>query len=529
MWIQTMWSTERKEATNTKLSEGEKQAIDIIKKETEKTKIEWLIKHAFNVPEGEKNIETKDTLNFLYKSMIDQIYVLYKTDKNQNFWRDDKTTLETAFFFMQLYNPDKYANKTKPFQSTAIWEKKDLFYAAVEQDMGNIFNTKHKLYEKYNTEKQIVDKDEYDQNKEKYIKEWWKPKKDSEKTVETTPEKILVEKEVNDFPKQYFYRWRSDVDINRWIQDMVPSITAKIKELKKNPDIDPTSIQLEVRSSVSNITYFDNKKLLWNRSNFVQKQLEWSLPNIPINTNNPEYTNYGSEWWPSYPPTVEELKTIFLPWSGALQALEKIWFASMEEVIKSITNQSDKSKYFDVLEQYMYREYQYAQVNVRYQERKKVPKDKQIVELNKIKEKSDLNDGMVTWTSWRIIAENPYFNQKPWIGVYEKENGVLFPLHARYIELQISDNKLTQPTERKPITEETYNFKKNHTITNTELKEWKSGKWVTASKELYLALDSKGVDVFSANLIKNDKNAGRGITNKETNKFINEYINQKEV
>jgi hypothetical protein len=71
----------------------------------------------------------------------------------------------------------------------------------------------------------------------------------------------------------------------------------------------------------------------------------------------------------------------------------------MEEVIKSITNQSDKSKYFDVLEQYMYREYQYAQVNVRYQERKKVPKDKQIVELNKIKEKSDLNDGMVTWTS----------------------------------------------------------------------------------------------------------------------------------
>jgi hypothetical protein len=43
---------------------------------------------------------------------------------------------------------------------------------------------------------------------------------------------------------------------------MVPSITAKIKELKKNPDIDPTSIQLEVRSSVSNITYFDNKKLL---------------------------------------------------------------------------------------------------------------------------------------------------------------------------------------------------------------------------------------------------------------------------
>lgn len=524
MWLQTAKSIERKEAINTKLSKEEKEAIDIIRKETDKTQIEWLIKKTFNVPEGEKNIETKNALKFLYEAMIDQIYVLYKTNKNQDIWRDDKTGLESAFFFMKLFNPDAYANESWLFQSTYVtWEKKDLFYSAVEKEMGEIFEHPSVLYQKFNIEDRIVDKNEYEQNKDKFVKEWRKIK--SEKTVEWIPEKILADGESITFPKQYFYRWKSDIDIDKWIKDIVPSMKAEIGKLKKNPNIDPTSVQLEVTGSVSNIRYPGNKALLWNRSYYMQSKLEWLFDGTSVTISNPEYSGYWPERWPSYPPAVEALNAIFSPWSEALNALDKIWFTAMEEVVKSMTDQWSNSKYFDVLEQYMYRDYQYAEAKVTYQGRKEVPTGRQILELQKSKEKPDLNDGMITRKTGQIIAKNPYYEKQTSLAhKYKKINGVTFPVSEEYIALQLSDNKLLEPTLRYGISALEYSQKSGHTITNTEYKERKHGKWARTSEELNLNLDKDGVDLFTITIIKNDEDRWRSITNKEKGKIIEQYI-----
>jgi hypothetical protein len=46
-----------------------------------------------------------------------------------------------------------------------------LFYAAVEKEIGEIFNHPSVLYEKNNIEKTTLDKDEYEKNKDQFAKE----------------------------------------------------------------------------------------------------------------------------------------------------------------------------------------------------------------------------------------------------------------------------------------------------------------------------------------------------------------------
>lgn len=528
MPAEQMNRVERQEATNKTLSPEEAKAIDLIKNQPSKV-LEWLIKKTFNVAEGEKNIETKSNLKFLYESIIDQIYISYKTDKNQTLGWDDKTTLNSAFFFMKFLNPDKYANETWSFQRTFVsGEKKNLFYAAVEKEMEDIFAHPSDIYQNKNTETKTIGQEEYQKNKDDYDRQWRKEVPNSIKTIEWAPEKILVSGEDILFPKQYFYKWKSNVDIEKGIKDIIPDMQTKIEALKKDPSIDPKSIELQVASSVSNIRYADNKDLLWKRAHYVGETVKkWWISDVSIVINNPEYSWYGDEWWPKYPPTVDDLNEKFVAWSEAMQALNKIWSVSMEEVAKSIQDEWSNSKYFDVLEQYMYREYQYAKVSLVYKKREEVPTGKQVLQIKKAPPALTLNDGLIQRKTGQIIAKNPYYEKtETWSHEYKKVNGVTFPISEEYMALQISDNALTQPTQRYGISSAEYANKSKHVLSNTQYKEWQHGKWATTSEELHIDLDSKWVDEFSTNLIKNDKIGGRELTSKETNTFIWQYINK---
>ena len=125
----------------------------------------------------------------------------------------------------------------------------------------------------------------------------------------------------------------------------------------------------------------------------------------------------------------------------------------------------------------MYREYQYAEVKVTYKKREEVPTGKQVLGLQKNNALPDLSDGMLTRKTGQIIAKNPHYEKQTSLAhIYKQFDGVTFPVSEEYIALQISDNKLTQTTARYGIPEVLYSQEYKHTITNTELKEWKRGK-----------------------------------------------------
>ena len=149
----------------------------------------------------------------------------------------------------------------------------------------------------------------------------------------------------------------------------------------------------------------------------------------------------------------------------------------MEEVAKSIADQGSVSKYFPVLEQYMYREHQYSQVNVVYKKRKEVEKGKEVMQITKYTGEPLENLGKVQWKSGQIIAENPYY-EGPTSGKhqYKQINGITYPVNEPYIALQISDNSLTDMNERYGISKITYDLGRKDALTQTKFNAWKRGE-----------------------------------------------------
>lgn len=210
--------------------------------------------------------------------------------------------------------------------------------------------------------------------------------------------------------------------------------------------------------------------------------------------------------------------------------------------------QKAESPFFDTLEQYLYRPFQYADISISYQTEETIPTTTQVVDLEKKNVRPDVEDNSRFLKSVMIIAENPYYEQmktsplaKAWDAVVNatsskpidtknrptiKIDGISYP-YTKYIQLNMSDNKLTQPTEWIGLQSVSKDFQK-HVANNKSLEERQKGKYNAISDKMYLQLKTaEDVSSFSKNIIKSDEDQGRTITNKQQAKFVIDYIKQQ--
>ncbi len=540
---------ERKEATNEQLDDGEMNAIKSIleaNKNNPDQKNE-IIKKYFDFSELQN--PEKEQMAFLIEKQMQLLYIWYKTGDEAFWMKDNKEFLEVAFGLMQLHNPDKYGKTSTFYKRYVDWEwqfsymseseyknkndsktLKSFFYTEVEREWENIFVRPSDIFQKYNTEKITVSAKDYEDNKTEYELKWWKKKQWSEKMIAWEPETILVAGDPIDMPTQYFYKWQSGIDIKNEISNMKPLLISKIDELKNNPNIDPNSIEIRVRSSVSNISYDDNKGLLWRRSNYYKNIIEEQLPGQKVLVDNKEYSSYGPEWGPAYPPAKNDLETYFAEGSEWLIALQNVeGFGWFDDVVTSMKEKKADSKYFDVLEKYMYRLFQYTSAEIVYQERKEIPTNEMVFELEKQKGAPLEKENTLNRTAGAIITRNPYYEWNAQTKEYKIINGITYPVNSRYMILQFSDKRGARwMTQRYPLADNDYSLKIPKSITNRSMEEWKRGESKQYSQQLTLLLDGKKetIDNFSSSLIWSDVLAGRHVINKEKNDFINNYISQ---
>lgn len=579
-----MWEVPQKidwkEATNDKLNIAEKNAVNTLVKAVKsnvdvkesndtkekiqqkndfKSKIDNIVYSHFDINESKSNVENQKTKQFLYESLLDQMWIGYS--KGESLYWGSKETLDAAYHIMMLLKPDEYGKNSANYKVFVEWDinknswlaysldwlkSNELFNSFVEQELQNIYNKPSDLYIRKMTQKQTISAEDYQTKKAEYKKQWW-TSSGVEREIPWGPEKkeIIAWSPIH-VGKQEFFRGQSDVDVSRGIESKVPKIKEEIQKLKNMPGIQEGSIKINVSSSVSNIAYADNKSLIQNRSNYIASMLSSSFDKNNIIVSDPEYSGYGAEWWPSYPPTSQDLQETFSNWSDALKALQAIpWFTSLDDVSKSMETQKWDSPFFDVLEQYLYRPFQYADISISYKKEESVPTNMKVVDLEKRPMHPDVDDDSRFLKSVKIIAENPYYEQmktsplakawdaarnslNPWeIGRVTRPtinvDGISYP-YTKYIELNMSDNKLTQSTKWIWAESISKDFQK-HLANNKSLEERKKWKPHAISDKMYVQLKTADdVVSFSKNIIKSDKDAGRTVTNKEQSKFIIDYI-----